>query len=211
MCQTLHIVKVLLTIWAFRLLHWTTSMWLTTSLLDPNSICSLASILLTFHRNQCSVQLCQVGPEAIKRLIDSIQLQTTHEPQRWAQERAVKWEKQIYFVMIWLITEEVVSCTWCSSHPFSKTGWKGLIDHSLCESLKTLNAGKQSKVTTSLSHLGPVENLCISSLVWKDLSSKFQLLLGKYNTILAAPQHLALPSAGAFPAANTSPTTFQVD
>lgn len=204
---------MLLTIWVFRLLHWTTSMRLTTSLLGLTSICSLANILLAFHRNQCSVQLCQVGPEAVKRLIDSIQLQTTHKPQRWAQQTAVEWGKQIDFVMIWLIAGEVVSCRWCSSHPFSKiyAGWKGVIDHSLCESLKTLNAGKQSKVTMSLSHLGPVENPCISSLLWKDLPSKFQLLLGKYNTILAAPQQPVLPSAGAFPAANASPTTFQVD
>lgn len=204
---------MLLTIWAFRLLRWATSMWLTTSLLGPSSICSLANILLAFHRNQCSVQLCQVGPEAVKRLIDSIQLQTTHEPQRWTQQTDVKWGKQIDFVMIWLITGEAVSCRWCSSHPFSKTyaGWKGVIDLSLCENLKTLNAGKQSKVTTSLSHLGPVENPCISSLLWKDLPSKFQLLLGKYNTILAAPQQFALPSAGAFPAANSPPATLQVD
>lgn len=70
---------------------------------------------------------------------------------------------------------------------FSFAGWKGVIDHSLCESLKTLNAGKQSKVTTPLSHLGPVDSPYISSPVWKDLPSKFQLLLGKYNTILAGP------------------------
>lgn len=97
--------------------------------------------------------------------------------------------------MIWLIAGEVVS-----SHPFSKmcAGWKGVIDHSLHESLKTSNSGKQSKVTMSLSHLGPFENRSVIFLFWKELPPKFQLLLGKYNTILAAPQQRALTSAGLF-------------
>lgn len=51
--------------------------------------------------------------------------------------------------------------------------WLGVTDHSLCESLKTLNAGKQSKVTTSLSHLGPVENPCISSWSGKTYLQNF--------------------------------------
>lgn len=51
--------------------------------------------------------------------------------------------------------------------------WLGVTDHSLCESLKTLDAGKQSKVTTSLSHLGPVENPCISSWSGKTYLQNF--------------------------------------
>lgn len=72
--------------------------------------------------------------------------------------------------MIWLIAGEVVS-----SHPFSKmyAGWKGVIDHSLHESLKTSNSGKQSKVTVSLSHLGPFEIRSVIFLFWKELPPKF--------------------------------------
>lgn len=199
---------MLLTIWAFRLLHWTTYMRLTTSLLGPNSICSIANILLAFHRNQCSVQFCQVGPEVVKRLIGSIQLQMTMQTSEVNRTDCYQMRKTDR------LCDDLTNCRrGCLFPPlFQDVCWlAGSHRSQLAWELKTSNSGKQSKVTMSLSHLGPFENRSVIFLFWKELPPKFQLLLGKYNTILAAPQQHALTSAGAFPAVNTSPTAFQVD
>lgn len=204
---------MLLTIWAFRLLHWTTYMRLTTSLLGPNSICSFANILLAFRWIQSSVQFCQVGPEAVKRLIDSIWLQTatqTTEVNRTDGYQMRKTDR---------LCDDLTNCRrdcllqMILFPPLYKTytGWKRAIDHSLHESLKTPNLGKQSKVTVSPSHPGSFQTPVLLSLFWKALPPKLLLLPGKYKTIPAAPQQHALTSAGAFLPANASLTAFQVD